>query len=71
MTSFGLLHPAVAAAKAALAEEELDRRVDCREDVTTTPADTVVFGGEPPNWKWEPTELLGEVGIGISAVVDS
>lgn len=49
--SFALVAPAVAAAKATAAEEQLDLRVDIREEVTTTPADTVVLGGELLNWK--------------------
>ena len=64
--------PAVAAAKATAAEEQLDRRVDIREEVTTTPAETVVLGGELLNWKKVPPgpgedERWGDVGMGMGS----
>lgn len=47
-----LLAPAVAAANASAAVEQLALLVDIRDDVTTTPAvAVVVLGGEVPNWK--------------------
>lgn len=47
-----LLAPAVAAAKAKAAVEQLALLVDMREEVTTTPAvAVVVLGGEVLNWK--------------------
>lgn len=60
-----LLAPAVAAAKASAAVEQLALLVDILEDVTTTPAvAVVVLGGEEPNWKM----LLLAVLFGSGAV---
>ena len=63
MKSCGLLQPAVAAANAAAAEDELDRLVDIRDEVTTTPAVADI----ELNWNCEALRVLGDGGHGGSA----
>ena len=56
--------PAVATAKAAVAAEELDLRLDCLDEVTTVP--TLAGGGEPSTWV---AKLLRGVDVTDSASV--